>query len=49
MRAYIGYLAIYLGMIARMARLNVEETPKEGEFTEVMQTILAASTLEEDS
>ena len=39
---------IRLGMIARMARLNMEQTPSKSEFTEVMQTILAASTLEDD-
>ena len=43
MRAHIR-----LGMIARMAKLNIEETPKEHEFAEVMQTILAACGLEEE-
>ena len=38
---------IRLGMIARMARLNIEETPKEHEFAEVMQTIIAACGLED--
>ena len=38
---------IRLGMIARMAELNMENTPRESEFAEVMQTILAASTLED--
>jgi len=35
-------------MIARMARLNMEETPKEHEIVEVMQTILAACGLEDE-
>ena len=39
---------IRLGMIARMARLSMEETPKEHEVAEVMQTILAACGLDEE-
>ncbi len=38
---------IRLGIIARMATLNIEETPKEHEFAEVLQTILAACGLED--
>jgi hypothetical protein len=32
-----------LGIIARMARLNMEETLQEDEFAKLLQTILAAS------
>ena len=39
---------IRLGMIARMATLNLEETPKEHEFAEIMQTILAACGIDKE-
>ncbi len=32
-----------LGIIARMAQLNMQETLKEDEFAKLLQTILAAS------
>jgi hypothetical protein len=38
-----------LGIIARMARLNMEESLDEEEFAKVLQTILAASGHEEMS
>jgi hypothetical protein len=38
-----------LGMIARMARLNMEEALKQHEFAKVLQTILAASGHEDKS
>ena len=41
-------MQIRLGMIARMAKLNMEQVPQEHEFTEVMQTILAACGMEEE-
>ena len=37
-----------LGIIARMARTSMEETPRQQEFAEVMQTILAACGLEDE-
>ena len=33
---------IRLGMIARMVRVNIDESPAEDEFPEIMETILAA-------
>ena len=33
---------IRLGMVARMVKLNIEETPGEEEYPDVMETILAA-------
>ena len=33
---------IRLGMIARMVRVNIDESPEEDEFPEIMETILAA-------
>lgn len=39
---------IRLGMIARMIRVNVEGSPTEEDFPEVMETILAACGLEEN-
>jgi hypothetical protein len=39
---------IRLGMIARMATLNLEQAPKEHEFAEVMQTILAACGIDKE-
>jgi hypothetical protein len=38
-----------LGIIARMARLNMEEALDEEEFAKLLQTILAASGHEEMS
>lgn len=39
---------IRLGMIARMIRVNIEGSPTEEDFPEVMETILAACGLEEN-
>lgn len=39
---------IRLSIIARMAQLNMEEAPREQEFSEVMQSILAACGVEEE-
>ena len=36
-----------LGLIARMAKLNLEETPDEQEFTEILRNILAACGVED--
>jgi hypothetical protein len=38
-----------LGIIARMAQLNMQETLKEDEFAKLLQTILAASGHEANS
>ncbi len=38
-----------LGIIARMARLNMDEGLKQHEFAKVLQTILAASGHEDKS
>jgi hypothetical protein len=38
-----------LGIIARMARLNMQESLEEHEFARLLQTILAASGHEEKS
>jgi hypothetical protein len=39
---------IRLGMIARMIRVNIEESPTEEEFPEVMETIIAACGVEDN-
>ncbi len=39
---------IRLGMVARMVKLNIEETPVEAEFPDVMETLLAACGQEEE-
>jgi hypothetical protein len=37
-----------LGLIARMAKLNLQETPDEQDFAEVLRNILAACGLEDE-
>ena len=37
-----------LGLIARMAKLNLEETPDQQEFTEILRNIIAACGVEDD-